>query len=371
MASLDSLTLSEFGGGNARTLAVAGIQASWELSGMGSFSAFTTPEALADAGLWGSLAGKWLTWAHATAGEWGGVCIGKPSSRGLTEIAAEGFAVLARGREVIATPRLDQMSATAGGTIRRALGGIVDGIPTFFDTGSWDESGDATVMAIDGRDLLSDVLLAASNDGGCEWIVDANRLLSFGQTLGVDLSATVVLVENREIVDARLGDDVWAAPASEVEEYEPPSEQAASASILSNRKHPDRKRRREKHHKGGRRDRHKPGRPGRRTVRTVMQTNPGPAAPSLLVDEDTLPRNLGLTLLSVPKPSYVQIDTIPLELTIIDANNAFASTALGNTVRVVVESARFAGQFRIHSRALDTVQGTMTLAGECLSDEMP
>jgi hypothetical protein len=39
-------------------------------------------------------------------------------------------------------------------------------------------------------------------------------------------------------------------------------------------------------------------------------------------------------------------------------------------VRVVIESARFAGQFRVHSRAIDTTQGTMIVAGECLADRV-
>jgi hypothetical protein len=366
----DAVTLSDYGGGNSTTIPVIGAQASWELNAAGTFSAFTTPEAMAEAGRWGPIAGAWVIWSHPTAGQWGGVAIGKPATHGVTEIAAEGFAVLMRGRGVESTPRLDELTGTAGGAIRRAFGAVFDGVPLFVTRGMWDESGDPAILAVNTRDLYADVLGSAAGDGDTEWYVDAQRRLFFGQSLGVDRTASVVLIEDREIVSARLGDDLWAAPASEIVQYEPVAVQATSASILSGGRKGRRKRDRQTSHRAGRKDRHKPGRPVRRLRRTVMTSQPGPAAPSLLVEQDTLPRNLGLTMLSVPKPAYIQIDTLPLELTLVDRNSAFANTQLGDVVRVVIESARFAGQFRVHSRAIDTTQGTMIVAGECLADRV-
>jgi hypothetical protein len=324
----DEVTISDFGGGNPRRLPVVGASVSWELSNVGNFSAFARIEDLQRYGLGGELKGMWLEWRHRTAGRFGGVIVGRPFTDGVAELSVEGWATLLRHRPLIYWDR--QAPASAAGIARHGVMAAETNDPSFITLGTFDESGEAIGFRLGGQDTLNDMLPQLVDDGAMEWSVDADRVLSCGQALGVDRSASVRLTENVEILTAKFADDAYTAPAIQQFEVQLPA--------------------------GASRD------PTRR---------PGSSARPSVNRRWVDPRVRRIAAAATTESQFVTLlrtQTTPVELTICDRNSAYYHTQLGDTVRIVVETAGFSGTFRIHARGLDSSQDVMTLAGEATPD---
>lgn len=324
----DEVVLSDFGGGNPRRVPVVGASVSWELNNVGSFSAFARIEDLQQHGAWGDLKGMWLEWQHRTAGRWGGVVVGRPVTDGVAELAAEGWATLLRNRPLIYWDR--QAPSSAAGIARHGVMAAETNDPSFIKLGAFDESGDAIQFRLGGQDTLDDMLPQLVGDGAMEWSVDADRVLTCGQALGVERSATVRLTEGVEILNAKFADDSYTAPAVQQFEVQLP----AGASQDPTR------------------------RPTVGSAATVKRRWADPRIARIAAAAANQPQFVTL----------LQTQTTPVELTICDRNQAFYHTQLADTVRIVVETAGFSGTFRVHARGLDSSQDVMTLAGEATPD---
>ncbi len=65
---------------------------------------------------------------------------------------------------------------------------------------------------------------------------------------------------------------------------------------------------------------------------------------------------------------HVPPPTVPVELTLANIDGCFLAFDLGDTVRVDLGSVGVTGRFRAMSKALDTATQTLTVAGELLKD---
>ena len=209
---IDDLLIAETGNLAPVSVPIAAAQTAWEINAAGSFSGFVRQDALRAAGLGGDLKGYWLQYA-TSAGPWGGVITGQPSSGGVVEIAAEGFLGLVRGRVI--RNAVVARSGSAGGLARRALALAGAGNPTFLRLGVIDEGGGAVAVELVG-DVGADILPQIADAGDVEWLIDAERVFRLARRLGTDRSATVRLVEDRQIVQARLTDDLESDPSGQV-----------------------------------------------------------------------------------------------------------------------------------------------------------
>lgn len=316
----DEAIISDPGGANARRLTVVGVQASWELSNIGSFSCFARIEDLRAAGLGGDLKGAWIEWADPLVGRWGGIITERPLTDGVAEISAEGWAGLLRDDV------LDQWDAapegTAAGLLRRALviAANPTGAPTFMTLGAIDSGGDPITVTLGGEDMLEDVLPHLAEEGGLEWLVDADRVLTVGQRLGQDRSASVRFFEEREIVTYKLADSEFAATPTQVVQIETLQQESRS-------------------NRGG---------------RLTPRTSPLWRHPRIFVAATVTGRTP---------------ETTPMQLTLVNVADAWAKCDLGDQVRLVIESAGFSGTFRVTGRGFDSVARELMLAGEATPDE--
>lgn len=317
----DEIVISDPGGTNAQRVTAVGIQCSWELSNIGSFSCFARIEDLRAAGLGGDLKGKWVEWADPIVGRWGGVITERPLTDGVAEISAEGWAGLLRDQVL---DQWDQApDGTAAGLLRRALNTVISvtGAPTFITLGATDSGGESISTTLGGQDVLEDVLPKLAEDGGLEWLVDADRVLTVGQRLGRDRSSSVRFFEEREIVTYKLADSEFAATPEQALQIETLQQEA-------------------RQNLGG---------------SLALSTKPQWRQPRIAV----APTVTGRTL-----------ETTPMQLTLVNAADAWAKCDLGNQIRVVIESAGFSGKFRITGRGYDANANTLDLAGEATPDEV-
>lgn len=208
----DDCVISEPGNLNPVRIPLTGIECSWEINAAGSLSAYVRLEDMRAAGLLGNIKGYWLTYP-TSAGLWGGIIVGQPSTGSYMEIGASGFLMLLKGRML--TSRLLAMGGSAGGLARRALSQAGAGNPTFIDVGDIDEGGGALSLDLIG-DVATDVLPQLADAGDVEWVVTSNRVFHLARRLGNDLSSTVRLVEDRHIVNARVNDDLEAVGGGQV-----------------------------------------------------------------------------------------------------------------------------------------------------------
>lgn len=212
MPLYDDVTISAPGNLEPRRLPLSAPQVSWAINEAGAFSAFVRLDDLRAAGLTGNIKGYWLTYA-TSAGAWGGVISGQPTTGTYMEISAQGFVTLVKGR--VLTERLLAMGGSAGGLARRALSLAGAGSPAFLDLGDIDEGGGALALDLTG-DVATDVLPQIAEAGDVEWVVTAERVFHLARRLGNDLSSTVRLVEDRHIAQARVNDDLEAVTSGQV-----------------------------------------------------------------------------------------------------------------------------------------------------------
>lgn len=318
------IIISDPGGGHAARVPIVGVQASWSLSNIGTFSGFCRLSDLRAAGWGGDLRGAWLEWSHATAGRWGGVITGRPVADGIAEIAAEDWGGLLRGQVLDVWSR-PQYGSPAG-LARMAFAHVAREEPTFLTIGECQETGALSVaVTLGGQDFLGDVLPSLV-DAGLEWSVDADRVLHLGVRLGQDRSSTVTIDDSREIISYQLANDTLALTPMQQVQVE-----AAQQALL--RDHSQRRARR------GWRD------PRILPLRFRLH---GAGLASTVA---------GVTPLTTPFSAQVR-----------DVAGAWGRCLIGDTVRLVLTGVDFEGVLRIVERSLDTVGRVLSLAGEATND---
>lgn len=416
----DDSVISEPGNLNPVRIPLTAIQCSWELSAAGSLSAYVLLEDMRAAGLLGNIKGYWLTYP-TSAGLWGGVITGQPSTGTYMEIEAQGFLMLLKGRML--TSRLLAMGGSAGGLARRALSQAGAGNPTFIDLGDIDEGGGALSLDLTG-DVATDVLPQLAEAGDVEWVVTANRVFHLARRLGNDLSSTVRLVEDRHIVNARVNDDLEAVGGGQV--FRVQSELSQSVMVRN-------------------RTQSQPGGGTNQPGGGVLQppNNPAPPAPppppptppviephsdsfmNLIMD---LYRQYGWTfgipagspatvapqqsiaaevwqsqmqtytleapgVASAPSTNaasalwsgvavgigannpavagrrHIPPPTVPVQLDLANTDGCFLAFDIGDTVRVDLGSIGVTGRFRVMNKGLDVTTQVLTVSGELLKDD--
>jgi hypothetical protein len=404
MRVINDAIISEPGDIHPQRIAIAAPQLSWEINAPGSFSGFVRLDELRRAGLAGDLRGMWLTYL-SSAGEWGGVVTGRPLADGVAEITGEGFVSLLRGQ--ILNDAVLAMSGSAGGLAKRAIRASGRDGPAFLRFGTIDEGGGPVSMALSG-DVGNDLLPQLADAGDVEWIVDADRVFTLSRRLGHDRSASVRLVEDRHIIEARVADDLLGgnqgqtfhvqselsqglaafrrAQASPVA-LQPPTNPAVplsptpampawwervtkittitfAADVWESLP--------EGIPSGG----SVPTLARRHAERVAWQTYaidpPGviaipsvSSAPPPWVGK--LP-GVGANNPSVPAKRGVSAPTIPVELTLANIDDCFSLFDLGDTVRIDLGSVGVSGRFRMKSKALDVAGNVLTVAGDLLKD---
>jgi hypothetical protein len=312
----DAVLIAERGGYDARRVPIIAPQVSWELSNVGSFSAFARIADLRAVGLGGELQDRWLSWARADVGRWAGPITGRPLTDGVAELTAEDWSGQLRQRI------LDQWDTSPGGQppglARRALMSSVGDVPAFVTIGALDEGGIPLATTLGGENVLEDVLPRLNEEGGMEWQVDPDRVLTAGQRLGHDRSPLLRLTEGCEIVSYQLAEDAFAATGTQRLEIE---------SAFAERRR-----------------------------------NPG-AVVSDSTTHWTEPR-----IIVTPTVAGRTPETVPLQLTLANRRDVWLRIELGDEVRVVIESAALSGTFRVMVRAFDGGSNTRTLSGEVTPD---
>jgi hypothetical protein len=400
---IDDIIVSEPGNINPKRLAIASPQLSWEINAPGSFSGFVRLDELRKAGLAGDIKGMWLTYP-STAGWWGGVVTGKPTSDGVAEIVAAGFSTLLSGH-VITNP-LVAITGSAGGLAKQAI--LHSGVnsPTFIRIGMIDEGGGPVSLELTG-DVGNDLLPQIADAGDVEWRIDADRVFSLSRKLGRDRSAAIRLTEDVHIVSVRVADDlvnsaqgtafrvqgalsqslsaftrpiaptaiqpptnptllpstipltpVWwetvgtgmqATFAADVWESLPEGVPAGGSAPATARRHPE-----------------------RIVWQSYVIDPPGvasiPSSSSAPPPWVGRPPGVGANNPSIPSSRFAPQLTIPTELTLANIDGLFSVFDLGDTVRIELGSIGVCGRFRMKSKALDVVSQSLSVSGDLLKD---
>lgn len=379
----DDLVISQPGNLAPVRVPVTSVQASWELSASGGFSGFVRQDDLRAVGLGGDIKGYWLQYP-TSAGPWGGVVTGQPSSNGVVEIAAEGFLGLVRGRVI--TNAVVAASGSAGGLARRALALAGAGNPTFLRVGVIDEGGGPVAVELVG-DVGNDVLPQIADAGDVEWRIDAERVFTLARRLGTDRSATVRLVEDRQIVGARITDDLESDAFGTV--YRVQGELSRALDRMTGESAPHWEPRGSggvvgpgwgglpegipvgaaASHLGYRSSAGESWRARRQTYGVELPgvaAAPGSnAAPAPWVG---LPVGMGANNPAVAGRRHVPPPTVPCELTLANVDGCFRWFDLGDTVRVELGGNGTTGRFRARVKALDVASQALTVSGDLMRD---
>lgn len=404
----DEVVISEPGNLQPRRVPVASIQVSWEISAAGSFSGFVRRADMQVAGLTGDLKGYWLDYA-TSAGRWGGIITGQPTTGSVVELVAQGWITIVQGR-LITTPIIE-MGSSAGGLARRALTLTGAGNPNYLAFGVIDEGGAPLAMELTG-DVASDILPQIAEAGDVEWLVDADRVFHLSRKLGRDRSALVRLVEDRHIVQARVNDDLASATSGQVlgvqgelsqdltvatrplatqPTVQPPTNPAVPMSEPPALTRPAWEPRSTLF-----------GLEILRALNGLLEGLPVGAAPELVgrirtaseswqsqlqsydidapgvalppatnappPDWASSPIGIGAHNPAVPSRRNVPLPTVPVELTLANTDGCFLWFDLGDTVRIDLGSTGTTGRFRVQTKGLDVTAQTLTVAGELLKD---
>ena len=378
---IDDLIIAEPGNLAPVRVPITAPLCSWEINAAGTFSGFVRQDDLRAAGLGGDIKGYWLQYA-TSAGPWGGVITGQPSSGGVVEIAGEGFLGLVRGR-VISNPVV-ALSGSAGGLARRALALAGAGNPTFVRLGTIDEGGGPCAVELVG-DVGSDILPQIADAGDVEWRFDAERTFTLARRLGTDRSMTVRLVEDRQIVQSRLTDDLENDQTGQVWRVQGELSQALGAGSVAPHWEPRSSAGIVGPGWGGLPEGIPAGAAANRlgyrsaageswrarrqayTVETAgVAALPGSnAAPA---PWQGLPVGIGANNPAVAGRRHVPPPTVPCELTLANVDGCFRAFDLGDTVRVELGSVGATGRFRVQMKYLDVATQALTVAGELLRD---
>lgn len=383
---IEEVVIAEPGNLAAMRVPITGVLCRWEINDPGAFSGFVRQDDLRAAGLGGDIKGYWVQYP-TSAGPWGGVVTGQPSSSGVVEIAAEGFLGLVRGRVI--SNSVVALSGSAGGLARRALALAGAGNPTFVQIGSIDEGGGDVAVELVG-DVAADVLPQIADAADVEWLIDAERVFRLSRRLGSDRSAVVRLVEDRHIVQARINDDLENDPTGQVYRVQGELSQAMAAAAGVGADAPPRWEPRSSagvvgpgwgglpegipvgataNQLGYRTAAGESWRARRQTyavetagVAAIGSSNAAPA-PWL-----GLPVGLGANNPAVAGRRHVPPPSVPCELTLANRDGCFGWFDLGDTVRVELGSNGATGRFRAIVKALDVASQELTVSGELLRD---
>lgn len=364
---LDEVVILEHGGIDAKRLRVFDVQASWELSNIGAFSAYCQIEDVRAAGLPLSLKDRWLIWDHPTAGRWGGVISGVQFDQGVMEIAADSWGALLRFRIL---PQQERWNGAAPAALaRHALMMLDANHGTFIRIGTIEEGGPPIEMVFGGQDVADD-LLPSLVEAGMEWTIDEERYFHAGRKIGRDVSASVRLVEGVHIIKARIADDVWADGADETYFIES-MEQSARQTVVRNatltavqQSDPSITLAAQPSPSGAprKKQRTKPAPSSSAGSRTV-------AAWSNPIEHWTyFPPGVSAHSLLAPTEGGAPVPTSPIELTIRDVDFVWSRIQLGYVVRADIGGTGFSGRVRIVGRGIDIAGNTMSLSGEALAD---
>lgn len=417
----DEMTVAAPGNLGPVRLPIAASSVRWGLNDGGALSAFVRLDDLRAAGLIGDLKGYWVQYA-TSAGPFGGIITGQPTTGNYMEISAEGFLSLVKGRMV--NQRIVAMGGSAGGLAKRALSLAGAGNPTFIDLGDIDEGGGALSIELTG-DVATDILPQIAEAGDVEWVVTADRVFNLARRLGNDLSSIVRLVEDRHIIEARVNDDLAATssgstmmvqsalsqsvmgrtrtqPPANDPVIQPPNNPAPpppappppTPPVITPTQPPVRTPPRNPFQAFV--DRFFGGRFGRPAgtqavtatiaiapVTTVSEswqaqlqtytieapgtastpgTNASPAPWRAVVI------GIGANNPAVASKRHAPPPTVPVELTLANVDNCFRAFDIGDTVRIDLGSVGVTGRFRIMSKSLDVASQALTVAGELLKD---
>ena len=333
MASgLSTLTIGARRWGNAQSVTVASVSASWGVSTIGRLSAVLTARQAGRLGF-ASLLGLWVLWEHETLGPWGGVVedVTFDLDRGTVEMGAASFATLLRKRRTSRSFRTQ--SAPAGSLWLRAMTDVQTDQDLDIDSAAADEDGTLFTVEWRGDDLfqLTDSLATASQHE-YDVAVDADRRIAaeFRAQVGADRRGSVLLIEGRDVLGGQIAptsydlvNDLLAVSAD--------GDWAAveHAVVLDG------------------------------DSLEAYGRHQGVAAYDYTTRRATLvPRaEEDLVTLSVP--------AIPASLRVAASNRQLTAFTHGDTVRLWSASANAMYDFRVLSRAVDADEGVVTLAGDC------
>lgn len=389
----DEVVIAAPGNLAPRRASVASPQVSWEINGAGAFSGFIRRDDLRAAGLSGDLKGYWLEYT-TSAGRWGGIITGQPTTGAVIEIAAEGYLALVRGQVI--TGSLVTMSGSAGGLARRALTMASAGSPTFIRFGVIDEGGGPVAVELIG-DVGNDILPQIAEAGDVEWIVTADRVFHIARRLGTDRSTTVRLVEDRHIVQSRVNDDLVSVASGQLLRVQgelsqdimafnrprraqpavqpptnpplpPPPPPPPAPPVWQPKPYPfptpwtpgkPNADSRAAESWQARRRRYDVEPPGIATP----PTSTTPPAPWMGVAI-----GIGANNPAVAGQRHTPLPTVPVELTLANIDGCFLAFDLGDTIRIDLGSTGTCGRFRAMVKALDVSSQTLTVSGELLRD---
>jgi hypothetical protein len=320
------IMISERGGAGGVAVAVADVRASWEDSRAGSLTCALPARDLIRAGAPVPFVSSWVNYTHPSAGRWGGVITATDTTDGVTEIVAESYHVLLRGR--LSARRQRTAMASAGALFIRALSDAGRADPLWVTIGDVDEDGPLVRVEWRGADLYESVIPGLAGEVGYAWDVTADRVARFVARLGEDRRPWVLLAEPRHIVNSRYAVDLWSVRNSIVgvgggSTYDRATYFQAE-DVAS--------------------------------VRTYGRIEGERQYPTLS-DKTTIETRVRRDLLQTSAP------TPAMELTLVDTDHCFAWFREGDTVSVELGSAGVRDSLRVTSRALDTVAGTLTISG--------
>jgi hypothetical protein len=344
--------ITDRGGANERRLVGTDLALSKEINAAGSLSFRVPVDDVRRAGLGVDLRGYWLTYEHPSAGEWSGVVTASPESDGISEVVAQGFAILLRKRLVkIGNANGDPITGTPGAIFRSAYQNVANEAPTMLTLGSVDLSGPAIEAAWEYEDFYESVAPQLTTDSGYEWRVDNDRVITFAPELGTDRSSSVLFAEGREIRAHRWTFDQYPITNSIV---------ATGIGTAKKRVR---------------------GRKGRKKWVDADYT----AGPIRVSDEESIARHglleefldLGFVGNETGLENRARQELAAfgnsasdaVELTLCDADGAFGKFDVGDTIRVELGLAGISGRVRVHVLSLDVSTGTMIASGLGVADE--
>jgi hypothetical protein len=196
MTAILQATIAEFGNDSPKRLPINGVVRSERIGGRGEASfEFDTATLRTNALL--DCEGYWISHEHGDLGTWAGVIqqIRHDFGSGTTEVAAQTFEALLDARRT--AKEYNVADGDAGAVAQKVIADAAKGGSMFIagfrvqPTGLVDISlrSEQVVDAVDELARLADA----------EWRVTASRYFEFAKQIGKDLSASVVLVEGKNI----------------------------------------------------------------------------------------------------------------------------------------------------------------------------
>lgn len=200
MARRLSATISEPGNDSPKRLPMNGIDCNWRINERGQASAELETKTLRDAGLLSTVdacEGYWFSYRHRRLGPWAGVIqqVIHDLGTGTTEVAAETFEALFDKR--LTEDDYEIPTGDAGGLAKKAIMDVGRGGSVYITSFKIGVTGLVDVIAR-GEQLVDLVdQLAALADA--EWRVTTSRVFEFAPKLGENKTASVVLLNGRDI----------------------------------------------------------------------------------------------------------------------------------------------------------------------------